>query len=330
MAATRADVARLAGVSPAVVSFVLLGTRPVASKTRERVLSAVDELKYRPNAVAKALRTNSTLSVGLLVQDFRNPFILEMTRALENVAFESDRAVIIGATHYGDGREARYVRSFLDRQVDGLIMLAKPASAVIAQARLEGIPSVLVDRGVPGESVSTVISDEKGGSLMGVDHLIRSGRLRVACIAGPARSASANQRVAGWRAGLKKNDIAASGALLVRASLDENGGRAAARELLSRGDGFDAVFVSSDAQAFGVLSEIYAAGVRIPDDIAVVSFDGTAASAFTSPPLTVVAQPFGKLAQAVMDQLDTEMRDPDAPIAHHVLETELIVRQSAP
>ncbi len=328
MAVTRADVAHRAGVSPAVVSYVLRpGMRPVADATRERVLAAIEELGYRPNAIAQALRRGPTQSIGLLVPDHTNPFFGELARAVEDIAFQEDYVLLMGSTADDCAREARYVRAFVDRQVDALLLVAARSHPELGAAVGAGIPVVVLDRVPEGTGVSTVRSDGVQGAELAVDHLVALGHERIGIVAGPQDLVVADDRLLGWRAALRRAGLPHDERLVAHGAFSRAGGAAAAVALLGRTD-VTAMFVSSDVQAAGALTACAERGLAVPRDLSVVSFDGTELAPYTQPALTVVQQPIAQIAGTAMRRLLARIAAPATPASDDVLDTRLVVRGS--
>lgn len=325
MVVRRADVARLAGTSPAVVSYVLNGgPRKVAPGTRDRVLAAVEQLGYRPNGIARSLRMNRTMSLGLVIPDNANPFFAELARAVEDAAFAHGYTLLIGNAAEDEARQASYVRTFLERQVDGLFLVpAHGPLTCLPELQRARTPWVVLDRHVPGVAdLPEVRVDNRAGAREATAHLLGHRRERIACIAGPADVTSATDRVAGWRdalaaAGRGPAMVPAAGGSARREALwqvpfGQRAGYRAARRMLAEAD-LDAVFVASDEQALGVMRALTELGRRCPDDVALVSFDGIPAAAYATPALSTMAQPFGELGRVGMARLIERIEQPDAP-----------------
>ncbi|WP_424216393.1 LacI family DNA-binding transcriptional regulator (plasmid) [Streptomyces sp. BI20] len=353
--ATRQDVARLAGTSPSVVSYVLNnGPRSVAPATRERVLAAVRELDYRPNAVARSLRMNQTMTLGLVVPDAANPFFAELARSLEDHAWSAGYTLLVGNSTDDPGREAGYVRTFVDRQVDGLILIpARGDRTWRAETARAGVPSLVLDRELigpdggagsgtgPTGGVSHVVVDNAGGARAATEHLLAHGRRRVGCVAGPLGLHPTVDRVVGWRTALEAAGLrAGSGsggatgwqacppdaAPLLHGRFGRLDGYRSGRALLRADRAVDALFVTSDEQAFGVLRAAAELGIRVPEDLAVIAFDGIAAGAYTHPALSTLVQPFDLLARTAVRRLLERVRDPDLPATRDVLPVTLLPR----
>lgn len=310
--ATREDVARRAGVSTAVVSYVLNeGARPVAAATRARVLAAVEELGYRPNAIARALRSRRSRAFGLVVSDISNPFIGELARSIELEAFERGYTVLLGNTMVDPERQQRYLRHFLDRQVDGLALV--PIGAVDADvvSELNGgrAPVVVLDRPAPKPSRSpalravTLLAENEEGGRLATEHLAGHGHRRIACLGGPPKLLPSTGRIAGWSAARAERGLGERASPLVRSSVSRAAGYEAGRELLGVRRPPSAVFATSDEQAIGLLRAAAELGMRVPDDVAVVGFDGIAEGRYCAPGLSTVRQPIEVIAARAVETL---------------------------
>ncbi|OJU39879.1 MAG: hypothetical protein BGN97_13650 [Microbacterium sp. 69-10] len=323
MAVTRADVAAAAGVSPAVVSYVINGgPRPVAARTRERVEQAISTLGYRPNAVASALRRGRTRVIGLLTESPVNPFFAELTEAITNEATSHGLALTLGIADIVGERHLPFLHSVVDHRVDGVIAATDHFSQ-LASSVLGTVPVVSIQsthghvRGTSDE----VQFDNEHAAQLAVEHLIEHGYTEIAAIAGPWLSTSADRRILGWRDTLTSAGLPAGDDLIEHADFTAADGRSAAHALFgrvarhhSRPRSPRAVFVSSDVQAIGVLQACSELGLRVPEDLAIISVDGTDIGLRMSPPLTSVRQPLELMAAAAVNALLTEPRSDPRPI----------------
>ena len=327
MRVTRADVARRADVSPAVVSYVLNpGTRPVAASTRERVLKAIAELGYRPDAVAQSLRSGPTRSIGLLVPSLVNPFFAELSRSIETLAFERGYVLLVGSTEATPDRELRYVHSFADRRVDALIMVTSTSATTLKAASDTGVPVVTLDRIPKGSAVSSVVTDGSVGMRAAVDHLVQLGHRRVGVLGGPEGLTVADERTTAWRIALRDSKLRVDNAS-VRADFSRAGGAEGAGCLLDRAS-LTAIVTSSDLQAIGALDEIIRRGLRVPEDLSIVSFDGTEAASYAQPRLTAVQQPIEQMAEATMELVLERIESRQPTASRRVLPSDFVVRDS--
>jgi LacI family transcriptional regulator len=326
--ARRKDVARLAGVSDAVVSYVLNnGPRPVASATRERVLKAITELNYRPNATARALRLQRTNVIGLLVPDISNPYFSEFAKVAQEACFSLGYALIVADSSIDEGREAAQVRALLERQVDGVIDYGVQDTALLSLLTTAGVPTVSMDSQMENPQVPKVAIDDYAASRDAVAHLVSHGHTRIGYIGGPRDVPVSRARWRGWR------DVMTESApevkvdeLVINPPFSRAGGAAGAADLLSRPSPPTALFIASDLQAMGSLYACSVMGLSVPDDVAIISFDGTQETEYSVPPLTVVKQPVDELARtAVARVLDN---DPSAGPTRTVIAHSLVLRRS--
>ena len=322
MTVTRDDVARRAGVSTAVVSYVLnAGPRPVSPERRRRVLEAIEELGYRRDAVAAALSSNKSGTIGLLLPDASNPFFADLARRIEDLAFGRGFTVLIGNAAEDRAREVRHLEAFLAHRVDGVIAcLADVAAALPAPLERLHDRVVLVDRVPTGWTGRAVAVDNWRGGQLAAERLLQQGCRRVAVLSGPSGFTHVAHRVGGF-ASVLPPDLPRH--VAVAPSFDYASGRAVMAEVL-RDVAPDGVFCCSDALAIGALAALGAAGRRVPHDVAVVGYDDVAQAAVTVPALTTVAQPIEEMAEQALALL----LDPDAatPAA---LVPRLVGRESA-
>jgi LacI family transcriptional regulator len=327
--ARRADVARLAGTSPAVVSYVLNGgPRGVSADTKARVLAAIEQLGYHPNGIARSLRMNRTMTLGLVVPDTSNPFFAELGRAIEEAAFAHGYTLLVGNAAEIDERQTAYVRTFLARQVDGLFLVpAHGAAGCLPDLHRTRTPWVAIDRRLGGIDAATVLVDNRGGARAATEHLLGHGRTRIGCIAGPRDVMPATDRVAGWREALAEAGVRPSEMRVLHGEFGRHAGYLAAKEILHDGQ-HDALFVASDEQAVGALRAVAELKLRCPQDVAIASFDGIAATAYSTPALTTMAQPFDAIGSTAVAGLVDRITEPAIPADTTVLPVTLVARGS--
>lgn len=300
---TGRDVAKLAGTSNAVVSYVFNnGPRNVSSETRERVLAAAAELDYRPNALARALSFGRTASIGLLVPDIANPFFGELARALEDAAAARGNLLLIGDAGLDAERERTSISAFVERRVDSVVMVSMLDEPDLSAFDRADIPVVVLHPIDPASGASSLTIDYEAAARLATEHLIEHGYASIGLLNGPSDSVGARQHRAGFSAA-----IAASAQSVEHAERGSATSRAHAAEIahdwLSDAAPPRAISAATDEQAYGVLFAAYRLGLRVPDDLAVIGFDGTAHSAFAIPPLTTVKQPIGEIAARAIDLL---------------------------
>ncbi|HEY5978282.1 MAG TPA: LacI family DNA-binding transcriptional regulator [Microlunatus sp.] len=323
--ATRSDVARAAGVSTAVVSYVVNdGPRPVAEQTRARVRRVIAELDYRPNPSARALKTGRTGITGVIVPDVANPFFAELVGSLQSVAQRHGLVTVVGSHSENPVHEAQLVTELIDRGVDGFVMATARLSTA-AQWREEiARPIVLVDCADPVPGFITVGPAARDGARRAVAHLLEHGHHQVALAHGGHPDAVAQHRRWGWQDALRSMGL--PDGPVEYGPYTRAGGLSIGRRLLQRRPLPTAVFACCDLQAFGLLRAFGEAGVRVPDDIAMVSFDGTAHTAFSWPTVTTVRQPVEAMGEAaVAAVLEPKSQ---SPTPHRLLPMDLMVRRS--
>lgn len=322
MSVTRLDVARLAGVSPAVVSYVVNdGPRPVADATRKKVESAIAELKYRPNAVASALRGGTTRLIGYLTPDSQNPYFAELGEAIEGAFLARDYLVLTGNSYYESEREQRYLRAFIDRRVDALIFASGVSVGNIRLAEEHDIPTLFMDSKDTVSTASVLRSDDVSDSAVAVEHLQQHGHWLIATIGGQPYIGADKGRLDGWRDQQTIVGNPNGDELVSFAEISEQGGYLGALSLLGEhgrpwvvhGRRPTALFVASDVQAIGALYACWELGMRVPEDVAVVSLGGTKAAAYTIPPLTTIRPDIDFMANAVASHLIDRIQDRHSP-----------------
>ncbi|MGL3149644.1 LacI family DNA-binding transcriptional regulator [Microbacterium sp. A82] len=335
MAVTRAQVALAAGVSPAVVSYVINGgPRPVSAHARERVEKAIAELDYRPNAVASALRRGSTRMIGLLTESPINPFFAELAEAIAKEATQNGLALTLGIVDIVGEKHVPFLKSVVDHRIDGVIAATDQYSQLASKV-LGTVPVVSIQstnshvHGTSGE----VSFDNEHAARITVEHLMEHGYTEIACIAGPWHSTSADGRIIGWRETLMSAGLRAGEDLVEHAEFSASGGRSATHTLLgpmprhhSRSTRPRAIFISSDVQAIGVLQACAELGLRVPDDVALASIDGTDLALRLSPPLTSVRQPVDQMATKAIGALLASAEG--LPIPTQIVRGTLIVGRS--
>jgi LacI family transcriptional regulator len=321
------DVARHAGVSPATVSRVLNGTGVVSAGRAERGRIAAAALGYQPHGPARALRSQRTRIWAAIVADVENPFFTSLVRGIEDVAQERGYRLVLCNTDEDLDKEAGYVEIAIAERMAGVVIaVASTTESKLAPLREHGIPVVAVDRRLADASIDSVVIDNRLGAAQATEHLLARGARRVACITGPARLSTATERLAGYEDALRRHGRKVERSLVRRADFKQDGGHRAARSLLALPDPPDGLFVCNNLMTLGALHAIREAGLRVPENVALVGFDEAPWAALTSPPLSVVAQPAYEMGRAAAARLAEAER---GEIRHVVLAPTLRVRQSS-
>jgi LacI family transcriptional regulator len=327
------DVAALAGVSVGTVSNVLNAPHLVAEPTRQRVVGAIDKLGWVRNDSARQLRAGRSLSVGLIVLDLGNPFFTDVARAVEEFCYGQGHSVHVGNSDQAPEREATLLRHFAEQRVAGVILApiadnGEPAD----QARRSGLPVVLVDR-ANNPSFCCVGVDDIDGGYQAAHHLVSQGHRRLAFVGSPDLLTQVRDRRRG--VDLAMEGTAAQCLALPTDTLGAADGRRAAESLaaLPAGERPTGVVAANDLLAIGLLQGLVGAGLRVPDDVALVGYDDIEFAAAAAVPLSSVRQPRRELGLTAARLLFEEMAaaDGDQPHAHRVvkLTPELVVRRSS-
>ncbi|MCF6523732.1 LacI family DNA-binding transcriptional regulator [Streptomyces sp. JJ36] len=298
------DVAARAGVSVATVSRVLNDHPAVRPSTRERVLDAVVALDYRPNAVARSLRTHQTRTLGLVISDVLNPFFTAVARAVEDEARAHGYSVIIGNADEQPGLQDHHIRTLLDRRIDGLLVSpTDDSSPLLAEVGRSALPLVFLDRWIPGADVPVIRTDGHAAVRALVGHLHRLGHRRIAIISGPTTTTTGTERTEAFRAALRAHGLALPAHYQEQGDFRAESGRRATARFLDLPEPPDAVFATDNLMALGAMDEIRARGLRVPRDLALAAFDDIPWFLHTDPPLTAIAQPTEELGHRAVRAL---------------------------
>jgi len=328
-AATIRDVARHAQVSVASVSRVLNNADAVTEATRLRVMESIETLRYVPHSGARSLSTSKTQTVGVILPDLYGEFFSELIRGMDVAARRAGYHLIVSSSH-GDAEEVSSAIRSMRGRVDGLVVLSPHIDAANLAANLAGrLPVLLMNSGAVDSGRPSIVVDNRGGAIAAVEHLLSIGRRRIAHIAGPAGNLEAEARLAGYL-----EAMAAAGAppMIVQGDFMQASGHAAGESLAARGDRPDGLFAANDMMAIGALLALQDAGVRCPEDIAVVGFDDIPLAAFIRPSLTTLRSGVAETGARALERLVAMVDDPRAAAADtacEVVRPELVVRQSS-
>lgn len=331
--ATMKQVAERAGVSISTVSHVINNTRVVSDDVRQRVLGIIDEMRYIPSAVARSLKNDKTNTIGVLVPNSSNPYFAELTRWIEDAAFQLGYNIILcnahGGARNGEHKQAAYLRLLMEKRIDGLVLVASGADEEQDLLLRQGaIPVVQLERALPGLDADLVLAGQEEGAWQATRHLIELGHRTIACVSGPADLPRARERLAGYRRAMDEAGLSVAPECIVHEAFTSAGGHAAFTRLLSWEHPPSAVFVTSDLMALGGLCAAGAAGVSVPGQLSVVGFDDIDGARYASPPLTTVAPPKHEMARLAIDTLVKRIKGDQAPLRREALDSRLVLRAS--
>ncbi|AIY02292.1 hypothetical protein ART_2693 [Arthrobacter sp. PAMC 25486] len=328
---TMQDVAAAAGVSPATASRALAGNSRVAPDLVRRVSEASIRLGYSANAMARALRTQRTDTIGVVVPAINNPYFPSAVEALEGVLSESGRSLILCDSHQDPAREASRIDLLINRMVDGLVVIpvsTSESAAALTCAALR-VPVVQLDRYADAPGTDYVGSDNTAGILLLMNHLRYMGCTTFAYVGAHPTTSTAGERQAEFRALTAELQPGAPAHWELLGDFSMEWGRAAGRQLLSGGPLPDGIICGADVVAIGLLSALRDSGVRVPADVRVGSFDNISLSEISSPRLTSVRHPMDELAQETVRLLDERALDRSRPGRKSIFTPELLVRESS-
>jgi LacI family transcriptional regulator len=329
-AVTISDVAAAAGVSNATVSRVLNGAATVDAALASRVRDVIEQIGYRPNAIARNLRRATTSVWCLIISDIRNPFFTDVVRGIEDRASAAGFSLVLCNSDEDLEKESVYLDLAVAERMGGVIIAPTSSTETTITRVLEsGIPVVAMDRLLEHDPIDAVVVDSVAGARAATAHLLASGFTRVACVTGPLDTTSGAGRLEGWRLAHADAGVEVDEALIATADFMESGGRAAATTLLARSPRPDAFFVANNLMTLGVLEALDDAGLAVPADAGLVSFDDPAWARLMHPALTSIAQPTYEMGVRAADLLTRRLDGDTGPPERIVMPPELRVRESS-
>ena len=326
--ATIRDVAERASVSVASVSRVLTGSGNVADGTREKVMEAVEALQYVPHSGARSLSTSKSQTIGVILPDLYGEFFSELIRGMDVAARTLGYHLIVSSSHDDADEASAAIRSMRGR-VDGLIVLSPHLDAAnLANSLAGGLPILLMNGGASGGRPSIVV-DNHGGAIQAVEHLIATGRRRIAHISGPTGNLEAESRLAGYLEAMAQASLPA---IVFEGAFDQPSGHRGGVALAGRADRPDAIFAGNDMMAVGALLALQDQGLAVPDDIAIVGFDDVPIAGLMRPGLTTLRINIAETGRSALERLVRLIEaKPGSPAdtACEVVRPELVVRRSS-
>lgn len=327
-AATIRDVAERADVSVASVSRVLNGAGPVTEATRAKVIEAADALQYVPHSGARSLSTSKTQTIGVILPDLYGEFFSELIRGMDIAARSAGYHLIVSSSH-DDAEEASAAIRSMRGRVDGLIVLSPHLDAANLAAGLAGRTPILLMNGGADASRPSIVVDNHGGAVQAVEHLIAIGRRRIAHISGPTGNLEAETRLAGYLEAMARAGLPTT---VVEGAFTQASGHDAGVALAHRDTRPDAVFAGNDNMAVGAMLALQDAGLRVPDDVAIVGFDDVPIASLVRPALTTLRIQIAETGRSALERvvrLINAAGEAVADTACEVVRPELVVRPSS-
>lgn len=302
------------------------GAASVSPESRAAVMTAVEQLGYRANAVARSLVQRRTYNVGVVVSDLHNIFFAEVLDGLYSAAADGGYRTLITTGNRDPKAEARALEQLLELRADGVVLAGSrmPDEAIVAAARIIPLAAVGSDLRLAG--VDVVVDDDQHGAVLAVEHLVGLGHRDIALIDG-GTGAGAAERRAGYRSAMMAAGLATH-VYVEPGDFTESGGYEGARRLLSSRKRPTAIFASNDQSAVGALNAIIEAGLSVPDDVSLMGYDNTALAALRHISLTTIHQPRNQIGEMAMKAVLRRIERPGLPARRHVLAPKLVVRST--
>ena len=318
------DVAERAGVSKSLVSLVLRGSPRVSEEKRAAVLRAADELRYRPNAVARSLVNKRSFLIGVMLSDLHNPFFVEVVDGIEQEALAAQyRALFNTGGRTAEG-ESVAIETLLQLRTDGIILASPvlPSREILLAAATTHV--VLVARPSRWPEVDSVANDDRAGARMAVEHLRDLGHRLIAHIDG-GKGAGASARRAGYKDAMRRHSLDAE-SLVVPGAYTEEGGAEGVAQLLSGPTRPTAIFAANDLAAIGALHTLERRGLKVPDDVSLVGYDNTSLAALGHINLTTIDQPRREMGAMAVKLLLDRLDESGGRARHVLVQPQLVVR----
>ncbi len=332
------DVAHHCGVSIATVSAVINDADWVPHSTRARVMEAIRALNYRPNRLAQSLKTRRSFTVGVIVSDITNPFYTDIVRSLSHELRKHERSLVLCDSNHSFQIGEENYRMLLEKQVDAVVLIGDCVRKEDVEEFVTEnpqMPVVAIERDYGIEGITKLLVDSEQGAFDATMHLIEQGFTRIGMISGPltgpgSRSYGRLNQYRGFRRALQVGGVEFDSRFVVDGDFRFSGGQTAMRRLLKFADPPEAVFAANDLMALGAMEVARSAGLRIPNDLAIIGYDDIPIAAHTSPPLTTMAIPKTEIGNAAAHELlrHLESERPVGPV-RRIFAARLIVRESA-
>lgn len=327
------DIAKIAGVGPSTVSRVLNNRPDVNEETRKKVLEIIEKYNYIPNNSARNLKRTESKNIGILVKGVYNPFFAQIIKSIEEKIDENGFSMILHYNDYNSNDFEAAIELIKEKKLKGLICLGGDFEHINEeQLKALNTPIVLSSTKISDELDKSVLSsvsiDNEKSSFIAVDYLCKLGHKKIGIIAtGESDKSIGKQRIQGYKKGLKENNIEFNSDLLEIGDYTFKSGFNAMKKLLDKKLDITAVFATSDIMAIGASKAILESGMKIPNDISIVGFDGLEYSEYFHPSITTIKQPQEQIGYKTIDILIDIIKN-NGKHKHIVLDTKLIIRES--
>ncbi|GAB2542669.1 LacI family DNA-binding transcriptional regulator [Gracilibacillus alcaliphilus] len=327
---TMRDVAKKAGVSVATVSRIMNGKGKAGTETIARVNQVIEELNYKPNAIAKSLSERKSNLIALLVPTLSNPFFPELVREIEMEANRQGYRIFLCNSDDDRDKVEYYLNSMIDHYVSGAIINSLHVGKKDLDSLEErGIRTITIDRANFEHPYSNIIVDHQFGGQIAVSHLMnKKNRKKIVFISGPKHEKSSQDRLAGFYSALEKLEEKTE-TKIVYSDFSVDDGYEAIKRLLKQSETFDSIFSSNDAMAIGAMRACYEYGLKIPEDVSIVGYDNIQMASFVQPPLSTVDQHKQDIGAKAVDELIRLLNDEQAKPKQYRLKPVLIPRRTS-
>lgn len=321
------DVAEAAGVSTATVSRVLTNGLHVRTEVRERVLAAVERLGYRPNLVARSLRSQQSTTIGLIVSDIRNPFFTAISRAVEDTAYEQGYSLMLCNTDENAEKESIYLNLMQDAGIAGIIISPTRQNDALFANPNYPLPVVVIDRPIVNADVDAVLLDNVAAAYRLTTHLIEQGYQSIGILS--SEMSTGKERQEGFEKAMRAHGLIARAEHMKNIPPKMDAGYEATLKILDTPEPPDALFTINSLFAAGALQAIRERNLMIPENIALVTFDETTWASLVQPAITLIDQPTYEIGKTATELLLQRIADPARPTRHVILTGQLLVRGSS-
>jgi LacI family transcriptional regulator len=323
------DIAKIAKVSIATVSHVINSTRYVEPRTKQRVLDAIDKLKYSPNLYARGLVIGKTNTIGLVISDIRNPFYPELIQGTEEIASKNGYNVFLCNIGYDIEKIKKSIEALISRKIDGIILATSLIEdSIIKEILNYKINFVMVDLGNTNIKIDSIIFDYASGIEEAFDYLISLGHRNIFFISGPQNHRTSMIRINNFTGAVLKHKNLKINYDIIEGDHKLEGGYEAAKKILDGKLIPTAVMCSNDLTAIGAMQSFMEGGLKIPQDISIIGLDNIQLSEIIKPHLTTIELDRYKIGSTLMELLLNRINDTNSPIQKTVFKTRLIKRES--
>ena len=328
------DLARELGISPSTVSRALSGHPDISDSTIKRVTELAEKYHYQPNSIALSLRSSKTKTIGVIIPEITHYFFGSLISGIEDQATERGYNVMLCHSDENYDREVVDAKLLFSHRVDGLLVGISKSTKNYDHFQPfidRGLPLIFFDREPEGIEAPCIVVEDERGSFKAVQHLIDQGCTRILHLAGPTGVSPTDQRLQGYLNALKANgqDIDPELIVAIEGGIDTDEAEEKVNELIAQGKKFDGVFANNDLTAIGAIKALKGAGIKIPEQVAVIGFSNWKLTTFIDPPLSSVEQPGYDMGRQAVDLFFETLSNPGSPPKKIVLKSEPVIRASS-